>query len=1738
MSSILESLPPRPPTPPRETHHDATIAPRIVLGSADSRSNVHTPPGAPSPGDSITTNSTTRRSRKRVEFSAKAEYKDPPVHIDGQPKPQHPTPVSLPRSASKPVKSILKVTQHPQNPLISANGDPRDPSHPDTPLAEMLESTIQQLAGGDRDSKVDAYVMLARACKSSNNLPDRVALQEKMGLFMQFIQRDMVSKPQEGPRGASLVNHALNLLITFLGFPSVATSITNEFGVFVIDHCIRAFDDVSVPKDITRHLMKIVSLQNFSAKVMTVERVGRLITSLHNIKGQRSGKSIVMSRVLIYRKLVKQCKQLMVHHSDWLLDLFLDMLSSLRDIRLSAINLGLEAAFTIGHEKQLSRKVRELFQSVSEDEEPYIKFYRERLEAMAKDKSESAMVPDIWSVVILLLRIPMAKWDQSKPWLELLQRCFNSQDFATKANANRAWSRLVYMTNCDELSSGRALPMLAAPFISQVRRKGAGKMTDDLRQTVLGGICNLFYYTFKPNTSPAQLDGYWDGYVRPIISALLDPKPEAANDNIIQAALILRGLFDCRTPRRWREDHIVDSPLVKPDELPTIEPQWVRSSASKIFGDVGPILEKNFLTLASTDSAAYKLWQALVTAIASAASKEIKVSKDTANFVNEALGLFQRIWTRGLPENGDSHPNATDFLLAARAYLEVMISSLGHLPFTEKPGKTYALSKAPLFAMFSTLSALPPGVPDDDTFADFFSSIFSPFFAAKGNKASMDFAQELLAVIPMESPRPYGPWLLVSGKLSAWLGPNQHSHQSTASGNEVPLGNDFREIVRVLERGIRSTPNLPWDRWESLFYALFERVRDETGDAGFALVAIEPLAKALLDGPVPSSTHTRADKYIRCVTELLSVSTHPRDRQAFDAARRRLWGTALAGGRFSSFDPFDNFYKVISGTLKVLYEHHNLDELDGTVRLLKELGGFFDRCNRQLFIRALQGLQDGFLPWIEDGSRLLSGQSSTILAMTKSLWDKVSNLVSDMKDPENQLESLEPFFCATFDSSHRNMVNAGVSLWNKLFEHTQHLEYPDKLKVAVSRLSPYVEMVLPGLDLSNAEPAGQQPMFVDSMEDFSLPRLPSTASSRRGTPRPPSSQGKTPDLGSRSRLIKSKIHKSSATKSSGSKRRNAAPRLRHDDSQLQFAPIETSPLGQKQIDSQVLTEHQKEVRERQRENAVLFPDMRSSPGPKTKDTGLALPVRSQEPSPQQSSRAREAATPEPEGAFDSYISSTPTPRRGQPVLLPENDLTDLPSSPPEPRGNPLAAEIRSRSASHSLLDDWAFSSSPVSGSPNPVRQVAIVGLSETEDLVVDNGSDLGAGPGSPSPAGQISRNTEAELDDELEDVIEDTILPELPPPSSQAASKPSRTFVPATPQKPSRPTKVQETPKSDNDVFVDAPTSPLPPTPKRSERIAKTSRASRLRIAESVPSRSPSLGISDPEEISSVKLVIELDAGKVNSSDYMRPSISPDKKAQKHEALDCIIVGDTTPRKSSKKGSSKTKKSGSASTAQLAEEHERIPSSQPKLDEARSKRKRRASKSETSSRKRRQRSPVDEAEATPEVPNSQPLASKAVVEPSPTREGTTMDAPVEASSSFRSELGQATQKTEDDQNLVDFMDIESSQVHDLEAQFQMEIESRSQRASEEKREATPARNEAEGPAEVGRDEPVAGPSQSTQEQATPSRGYVQKFIQMLRGGAQLLLSAPQLSTEEAWQAEEALMEVTNALYEAKRRGRR
>ncbi|OAA56082.1 telomere length regulator protein (Rif1) [Cordyceps fumosorosea ARSEF 2679] len=1312
-ATLFTSLPARPPTPPRETNHarDAATGPSTRPQPCDHRLNLHTPPNAGSAASAAAQSNTgSTRTRKRVEWSSHTQYKEPADYSDASrpPKPS-PTASATPSSASRPIKGILKPSSSSSPLITSLNGDGNGDASQGN-MIDMLDSTIKQLAGSDRDSKLDAYMVLARVLKASNNLPDRVALQEKMSLFMQFIQRDITVKNGNATPDTSLINHALTLVATFLHFPAIASTLTSDFGIFIIDHAIRSFEDASkLKKDVVRHLMQVVALQTFPPKVMTSDRVGRLVASLHMIETHVTGKSIIMSRIQIYRRLIKQAPKHMTIYSDWLQDMFTDMLSSIKEIRSQAIGLGNEAGFSLRSEKPLTRRATEIMQATSEGE-AYMSFYISRLNEMIKDRQTSSAVPQIWSVVILFLKCPLERWQYYAPWLTLVQLAFNMTDSLTKQEANYAWNRYVYLSLTENKLSPKVLATLCQPLMSQLRRKSSPKQLEEaskLKRTVLGGVCSLYYYTFAPGNQTYSADTVWDITVQPIMSLLLslDDSPEIPGDCVMQASHILVGLLDVATPRVWRHDRIMDLPPVKADELPPIDSKWVRKNCEKVLQPVSAILEKKFLDLANKESLAYRLWHVLVGSIASASAKDIKVSEDTAKFIACTFSFIAKVWSTGVTSADET--NTAKFFTAMGNFIAVLVQGLRVLPFMEKklsmtsnkfepiltpsrhndqPESTQGVSRIPVLHLLHMFASLPPGAKDDEAFSTFFSAVSEPFFKDRPRKNRLELARELLHQLPRNSTTPFAPWLLASQSLSLLLGDSSDIPAPTSSSSEQLLGPVYREFVSLLDRGLMLHPNLPLLQWSSVFTKVCEHARCQAGDAGLALAVVEPLAKALADSVLPNANAIQLQQLtmaIQASSALFEVAYIPRDAHAVEAARRRLWGTALTTAKGNSADPYGHLYKLGNSCLSSLYSG-NKDTVrnEDIILFLQSVAGFLGRSGAH-GLKLLNKLQSGICVWILDEDLRLAGEGSeSVCKAVETLWDQsCAILTRNGSLSKAQFDDAEVLFTTAFKSKQKCIVKKAADTWNIVVKDEESVDCSESLKSVVSSLRLKLDIVLPG---SEADGFGAQ--SGRGRDDISFVALSSMSSHQDGQQEPNSTaESATPSLQGRASTKRNAELPPEHARSKRSKPSATPKRLRHDNSQITFAPIVSSPVVE---ESQHLTERQKEVRERQRGEHDIYSEQRkpstsASGGEKEASTAKA------------SARSKQKGTPQREAKYGKHITSTPTPRRGQVLQL--DDLNDPPSSPPLPRPCPLLSELKPRSRAGNALENWEFSSPP--GSP-------------------------------------------------------------------------------------------------------------------------------------------------------------------------------------------------------------------------------------------------------------------------------------------------------------------------------------------------------------------------------------------------------------------------------------------------------
>lgn len=481
-----------------------------------------------------------------------------------------------------------------------------------------------------------------------------------------------------------------------------------------------------------------------------------------------------------------------------------------------------------------------------------------------------------------------------------------------------------------------------------------------------------------------------------------------------------------------------------------------------------------------------------------------------------------------------------------------------------------------------------------------------------------------------------------------------------------------------------------------------------------------------------------------------------------------------------------------------------------------------------------------------------------------------------------QLGSIEPLLCAAFQSRHRHVVNTVTIVWNHAFDNVENIRYPDGLKATLVSVRPLLDIILPGIDESSSESAAQRGAFIDSQDDMDVLNLSPVRSSFRDQVRLASSGS--------SALAKSPAPAPAASADtpkpgSGQTRRT---KLRHEYSQIRFAVIDMSPPT-KHLESQVLTERQQEVRERQRQQAALFDIRSSSPG--SRKPAMEVPEEEAVESP--ALPIAMPSSPEtPKGSasgqrdYEDYISSTPTPRRGQ--LLPidhDVDMSDMPSSPPEVseiRRYPLAEEIRSRSIRKNDIAAWRdLSSSPVSGSPLPQNRVIV---HEQEEVDAEDEGEEGEGEGEDDSLQDLDETRIQES------VVEDSFAIDVVPssvPLADAFLATTRELSPANKQtvkeEPCTPpsqaivsVKAPESPRSDNE-YMDALQSPQKTMPSRT-------RARRI-FTRSSQSDEPSYGISPSAEKSMLRVADEAiadRAGKEAITKRARKGTTP--------VMDCITV--------------------------------------------------------------------------------------------------------------------------------------------------------------------------------------------------------------------------------------------------------
>lgn len=1007
-SSGFDELPTRPPTPPRDITkavddaisflEDSNEVERALQGSrgggVDNTSTTHP---SPPPSQEVPAGS---NAAKRVGFTPKPIYhqiasRDQPSSPSAQLKKCKPS-----RRDVKPLKSILKQATLPP-PLTPDDLDTRinyfSPKQPGS-FAKMLHSVIQQLAGQSVTSRLDAYLTLNGVLKEYEGIPDASAMAAKMSLLMQFITRDMAWKNENGALDVNLVTQAMKLTAAILFNAKLSAALDDDFREFLIDRSIGVMEHTEMPKAIVKTHMFLLAQQRFQQNVMTVGRAERIINALQNIEEKCSGNSAVATRLVIYQRLLEQRPAIMLSRMrDWLEPIIHGMLSSIKEIRSRAIEMCTQAGLALGTQPQATKVLLDIFNHEIEEAESYCDYLSLRLMQMIAEKEVGAYVPQIWSAVILFFRNrrnPLEKWAKFKTWLLIIQRCLNSSETTVRYQAYLAWNKLAFTVMPDS-SSGRIMfSMLVTPPRSGLDKRGSDQDSKQIRQYALESYYNLLHYALRPGLSPEELDSAWDTYVEPILAGMI----KANGKGRYIACGVIHGLCTASTGL-WNINAANEAIPIRPEELPKLDPRWVRSRLGRILKLIEPLLVSSMWLSAETTMAMDATWHALMQSLAEAGSQEVKTSNELKEAIALLVNLLRRLWSQCQEQPQSSQQNV--FTTHYITLLSTPVQCIGAGPFAEdiltktkedaiqaaltpshRSSKHSSAPLSPLTFLFGLLYDTPNGV-DYEGILEVPSALLRLLVSSRSSLATKmemlkDSAHIWSSSYASKAQHDLASLLWSRVALCA-VGLLEAPHSTANEHESQSLGLELRNASTILAHGIRHTTSssAALEATLLLFNAMFTIAKAEAGTGGTVLAVIEPSAKAVLEAGAVLSL----DSTILLTSDILKAAAWPRSRQELDQSRKKLWGVGLAPHKTATFDPFDHLYQLVNDAMIRSYSGFgglHVDKSPDISILVDSLVEFLATCPPSLLAAAIRKIQQGIAVWIEDADRKTAANKSTL----------------------------------------------------------------------------------------------------------------------------------------------------------------------------------------------------------------------------------------------------------------------------------------------------------------------------------------------------------------------------------------------------------------------------------------------------------------------------------------------------------------------------------------------------------------------------------------------------------------------------------------------------------------------------------------------------------------------------------------------------------------------------------------
>jgi hypothetical protein len=287
-----------------------------------------------------------------------------------------------------------------------------------------------------------------------------------------------------------------------------------------------------------------------------------------------------------------------------------------------------------------------------------------------------------------------------------------------------------------------------------------------------------------------------------------------------------------------------------------------------------------------------------------------------------------------------------------------------------------------------------------------------------------------------------------------------------------------------------------------------------------------------------------------------------------------------------------------------------------------------------------------------------------------NLWRVVAKVIDRLPRKDSQiLLHLESLVTSGFRSRRRSIVNISIATWNSTFGKEESLRYPPRLEQALRRLRNSVELSLPSLVVRPEDAVsacidhGVPSLMTDQDNKLSFYDSDTSADDIKRPFKSPRVKQSPFKITKPRRKSKSQ---SPAVPSSASRRvltrQTPKARLRHDNSQIQFEPIASTPTNPFNQESQVLTERQKEILGRQRLNTGLFAKM-GAPSPQPEEVPSPMEIHSDamtaDDLPDHASRTTPLKALAAMGPMDAFLGSSPTPHARRSTQKIVSDNTDV-----------------------------------------------------------------------------------------------------------------------------------------------------------------------------------------------------------------------------------------------------------------------------------------------------------------------------------------------------------------------------------------------------------------------------------------------------------------------------------------------